>query len=447
MDTHYLAAWQAIRDRPELAGQLREDQQALHRALHRPGWSYAYPPPVLAAAVQAELVSVGPALALLITDLPRRAFGQDAAAWARFLGLSGEDFQLVVEAAGVPRFRDRALLFMRPDLMVTEQGLRLVELNVSTPMGGMSTHDPYRQAIGELHLAGLLDEQGLRLQAPEMAPVWLAAFARAIGDRRSPCTVFEATANPADLDSGRRFLLDLLASGGYRVLAGLVTDLDLDDSGAHYQGQRIDVVYTAYTWYETKRYVPAARTRQLMALDQQGQLSFVNAPATALFDSKVNLELLTAPRYRHLLTPAEQQLVERYLPETFRLTPDSYQRAVQEQHRLVCKPALAYGGKGVSHGAAMSAPAWRSLLADRLDESDAEAYVCQASLPVAAVPVPTLDAAPRQICLGPLVFGGRYAGTFYRQLPATDHSVINASNGAEVGGTLAVASTAASPSH
>jgi glutathionylspermidine synthase len=436
MDERYLAAWQLIRGRPELSDVLAADRQALEQALHRPGWSYAYPPPVLSAAAEAELESAGPALARLITDLPQRVFGEDFQAWANFLGVYGEDAQLVVAAAATPRFRDRALLFMRPDLIVTEQGLRLVELNVSTPLGGLSTHDPYRRVIGGLQVARLLDEQGVRLRAPEMAPIWLAALARAIGERSSPCTVFEATANPADLDSGRRFLLDLLESGGYRVCAGLVTDLQLGDDGVHYQGNRIDVVYTAYTWYETKRYVPAGLTSQLMELDRRNQVAFINAPATALFDSKANLELLTGPQHRHLMTAPERKLVERYVPETFRLTSDSYQRALEEQHELICKPALAYGGKGVSYGPAMSSSAWRSLLDERLAESHEEAYVCQACVAVAAVQVPALDTAPRNISLGPLVFGGRYAGTFYRQLPARSGSVINASQGAEVGAVL-----------
>jgi hypothetical protein len=102
----------------------------------------------------------------------------------------------------------------------------------------------------------------------------------------------------------------------------------------------------------------------------------------------------------------------------------------------VCKPALAYGGKGVSYGPAIPAPEWRSLLSDRLQDPTGETYICQQYLSLAELPVPTLDDGPRQICFGPLVFGGRYAGTFYRQLPSSNHAVINASNGAEVAGTF-----------
>jgi uncharacterized circularly permuted ATP-grasp superfamily protein len=173
-----------------------------------------------------------------------------------------------------------------------------------------------------------------------------------------------------------------------------------------------------------------------MQLDRQGKVAFVNAPASALFDSKANLELLTQPEYAHLLSSEERSLASRYLPETFRLTPGTLQRALDEQDRLVCKPALAYGGKGVSYGPAMSASAWRTLLSERLADVDLETYVCQEYLPLAELPVPALDDAPRQICFGPLVFGGRFAGTFYRQLPSSNHAVINASNGAEVAGTF-----------
>ncbi|MEO6700218.1 MAG: hypothetical protein ABI140_20745 [Jatrophihabitantaceae bacterium] len=435
-DERYLAVWQGILARQNLAAKAAADTEALEEQLHRPGFAYAYPPPAMTGAVEAELKSVGPMLARLITDLPQRAFGDDLAAWARFLGLSRADRELMIEAASLPTFRDRALLFMRPDLMVTDGGLRLTELNVSSSIGGMNIHDPYVQALGGLWLTEILREHDLRLVAPNLASTWLKAFAQAVGELDRPCTVFAATADPADKDSGWRFLFSMLEANGYQTCGGLVTDLDVGEEGVRYEGKRIDVVFTAYLWYESKRYVPAALTRQLMDLDRQNLITFINTPGCALFDSKVNLELAYHPDYSHLLREDEHRLVRRYLPETFRLTGETYDRALREQRRLVCKPALAYSGKGVSYGQAMSAIEWQAMLTERLADRDQEAYVCQERLPVAAVAVPAMDGEARQIALGPLVFGGEYAGTFYRHMPATENSVINAANGAQVAAML-----------
>lgn len=65
-------------------------------------------------------------------------------------------------------------------------------------------------------------------------------------------------------------------------------------------------------------------------------IDLVGSPATALFDHKANLELLTT--HRDLLDPAEQTLVSQHVPETFRLTESTMERAVAERERLVCKP-------------------------------------------------------------------------------------------------------------
>lgn len=435
-DERYLAVWQTIRSRQDLTAAMEKDYDVLNERLYRPGFSYVFPPPVTTPAVAAEVETVGPQLARLLTDLPRRAFGDDLAAWADFLGLSREDRDIMIEAASSPVFRERALLAMRPDLMITDDGLRMTELNVSSSIGGMNVHDPYVQVFEGLRLTEILGEHDLRLSAPKLATTWVKAFSQTVGPKDGPCTVFAGTADPDDHDSGWRFLFSMLEADGYQTCKGLVTDLELSDDGVHYQGQRIDVVFTAYVWFENKRFVPPALTSRLMELDLKGRVTFINTPACAMFDSKVNLELACNPAYDHLLTEDERLLIRRYLPDTFRLTDESFDRAVREQHRLICKPALAYGGKGVSYGRAMSATEWQAMLTSRLGESEQEAYVCQEGLPISTVTVPALDDGARQVVLGPLTFGGEYAGSFYRQMPATENSVVNVANGAQMAALL-----------
>ncbi|WP_018547298.1 hypothetical protein [Streptomyces sp. LaPpAH-108] len=167
----------------------------------------------------------------------------------------------MAEALGRPRLRRVATAFMRPDLVVTDAGLKLVELNVVASLGGLSTLAPYTAATRHSRYAAFLATRGLRLNGPDMARVWLDVFAgltRARGD--GPPHVFEATANPADLDGGRRFFVDMIRSAGHDISCGLVSGLDLSEDGAHFRGRRVDAVFTAYTWHETKNFVPPAST-------------------------------------------------------------------------------------------------------------------------------------------------------------------------------------------
>ncbi len=432
-DPRALAAWDDF-----AAGQeAGPDRERFEKALWRPGWGTAYPPQVFTADAASETATAGVRLAELISGFPRRVFGEDLDAWVDYLGVPAEDAALMGEALRQPRLRRVATAFMRPDLVLTDDGLKLVELNVATSLGGLSTLAPYTAATRESAYAAFLAERGLAVDAPDTAAIWLEVFAgltRARGE--GPLRVFEATADPADLDGGRRFFVDMIRSAGHHISCGLIGDLELTDTGVRFEGEPVDAVFTAYTWHETKEFVPPALTRRLMELDAAGLVDFIGSPAAALHDNKGNLALLHDEAFDGLLSEDERSLVRRYVPVTFRLRPETLDRAVAEQESLICKPASAYGGKDLVFGSGTGDDEWRALLRDRLADAD-ERYVLQARQHPAVVSVPGARPTPeREIVLAPLVFGGTYAGVFLRQATPRPQSTINASSGAEVAAVL-----------
>lgn len=430
VDPRVAAAWTDF----AATGQAESDAERLRHKLFRPLWTYLYPPPVLDRAALDELADVGTRLAALVTGMPGRVFGDDLDAWLAFLGVPDADAALMRHACEHPRWRRSATAFMRPDLVLTDDGPRLVELNVSTPIGGMSTVDPYATAVHDSVFAAFLADRGLRLDRTHAEASWLATFADLV-DRRGEERphVFEAVADPASADSGRRFFVDMVRSGGYDISCGLVTDLDVCPGGVFFQGRKVSVVVTLYTWYETKRFVPPALTTALMDLAAEGIVDLVGSPVTALFDDKANLELLAT--HPDLLDPAEQALVAKHIPETFRLTPSTVARAVAEREDLVCKPSSAYGGKGLVFGAATGDREWAALLRDRLTHP--EGYVCQRKVRPAMIDLP--GAPGQEIIAGPLIFGGTHAGTYLRQAPPRDNTAINVTEGATSAAALTFA--------
>ncbi|GHD56841.1 hypothetical protein ACFQL8_03515 [Streptomyces goshikiensis] len=415
------------------------DAERFQARLHRPGWVHMYPPPVLHKAAAEEVAEVGVRLAGLVTAFPRRVFGDDLGAWAAYLGIPAEDADLMAQALRHPRTGRAATAVMRPDLVVTDDGLKLVELNVSTPMGGLSTLAPYTAATLDSAFGRFLAGRGLTPGGPATSRIWLdmlAGLVRVPADR--PLRVFEAIANPADIDSGRRFFVDMIRSGGYEISCGLIADLELTDEGVFFEGERIDAVVTMYTWHETKNHVPPALTRRLMELDRALKVDFIGAPATALYDNKANLALFSEPEFEALLTEEERALVRAHVPPTFRLRADTLDRAVAGREELICKPASAYGGKDMAFGFASDDAAWRALMAERLADPR-ERYVLQRRLRPAVVVLPGANPPGREMVLAPLVFGGRYAGTFLRQAPPRPESTINASSGAEAAAVLTFA--------
>ena len=432
LDARATTAWADF----EATGEAGQDREKFTAHLHRPGLTYFYPPQLLTAEAAEETGTVGVRLAQLISEFPHRVFGDDHRAWAARLGLTPEDTDLVCEALASPRLARVATSFMRPDLVVTDTGLQLVELNVGASLGGLSTCAPYLRATLDSAYARFLAARGLTVEAPDTSRVWLDVLG-ALTERHTdgPLHVFEAVANPADSDSGRRFFVDMVRSAGHEVSCGLVHDLELTDDGAWFEGRRIDVVFTAYTWHETRRFVPAALTRRLMALDTARKVDFIGSPAAALYDNKANLALLF--EHPDLLTDDERDLVARHVPETFRLTEQTLERAVAAREQLLCKPTAAFGGKNMTYGFTLDDDAWRAHLTDCLGDP-AERHILQHRITPAVVHQPATGPHGREVVLGPLVFGGRFAGTFLRQAPPRAQSVINASGGAEAAGVLSL---------
>ncbi|MET7451361.1 hypothetical protein ABZT03_05555 [Streptomyces sp. NPDC005574] len=434
LDTRAAAAWEDFATGREADC----DRERFDKALRRPDWRTAYPPQVFTADATSETVTAGVRLAELISGFPHRVFGEDLTAWTDYLDVPAEDAALMTQALRQPRLRRAATAFMRPDLVLTHDGLKLVELNVAASLGGLSTLAPYTAATRASAYAAFLARRGVVFDAPDTAKIWLDVFAgltRARGE--GPLRVFEATADPSDLDGGRRFFVDMLRTAGHHVSCGLVTDLDFTDAGVTHDGEPVDAVFTAYTWHETKQFVPPALTRRLMEYDTAGLVDFIGSPAAALYDNKGNLALLHDPDHHHLLTAEERALVARCVPTTFRLRPGTLERALAHRDLLVCKPASAYGGKNLQFGSAMSDQEWRSLMRTRLADPD-ERHVLQLRQHPATVHIPGAHPAEREVVLAPLVFGGTHAGVFLRQAPPRPRSAINASNGAEVAALLTV---------
>ncbi|WP_328456920.1 MULTISPECIES: hypothetical protein [unclassified Amycolatopsis] len=432
LDPRVLAAWEEFAATPA-AG---PDRAEFETRLHRGNWPHRYPPPFFTPDAAAGVEDVGQRLAALITDVPRRVFGDDVDAWMRFLGVPEPDADLFRVALRNPRLRRASTSFMRPDLLVTADGVRLVELNVSTPMGGMSTLPAYSAATGDSAFGRFLAGRGLSLREPVTAAVWLAAFGALVEPRSGrPPHVFEATADPADPDTGRRFFVDLVRSGGYDISCGLVSDLDVSGDEVRFGGRRVDVVITMYTWDETRRFVPPELTRRLIELDDARAVDFVGSPATALFDDKANLELVTSPGYAGYLDAGERALAAAHVPATFRLSESTVDVAVAGREGFVCKPSSAYGGKDVVFGAAVTDDEWRRLLAERIHGR----FVCQERVHPAVVRLAGSGTGGSEVVLGPLIFGGRSAGVFLREGPPRGAAPINVKQGAQAAAVLTVA--------
>ncbi|WP_274029124.1 hypothetical protein [Streptomyces sp. MMBL 11-1] len=420
---------------PEAA---REDSDAFAAGIYRKGWPHIFPPPLFSSEFVDELSHAARTVVGLLRAVPERVFGGDFAAWMEFQGLTREESELLTRSLN-KRNLQMASRFARPDFVLTTGGPKVVEVNVSAPLGGMNTVDPYVKQFRSSGYFRHLQEAGYDVSAPEMRSIWGEAFQSLVRPRQSDGrpVVFEAIADSNDINSGRQAFEKLVGSFGFAYANGLVQDLDVRADGVYYEGRRVDVVFTMYTWLETRKFVPAEITIGLMEADAAGLVDFIAPPTSALFDHKANLELLTSDSFAECFTGAERDFIRRYVPRTFRVTEETAPEALADQSRMVLKPGSDYGGRGIVFGDRVSGEEWSTAI----DAAAAgSGFICQQRLEElwTGQGFNGTEYRDHYVCLGPLVFADKYAGTFVRWADAASgNAVINVKQGAESGALLA----------
>lgn len=412
-----------------------EDVERFKAAIYREKFPHLFPPPIFADAFVAELTADVRSLLTLLYSLPERIFGGDVAAWMEFQGLPDDERELL---SGLLSERNLmvARQFARPDFLLTDDGPRLVEINVSPPLGGLNTHDPYVRQFRRSGYHDHLVRSGFPVSAPDMTSVWGAALrqiARVRPETGRPL-LYEAIANPKDINSGRTAFERLVGENGYDYANGLVQDLEVTDAGVFLAGRRIHAVFAMYTWQEVREFVPPTLTRALADADAAGLVDFLAPPTYALFDHKSNLELLSSPEFAGFFSEPERRLIRRYVPETFRLTAANTDRVLGDKDRLVLKPASEYGGRGILFGDQMTPGEWSGAVHAAI--ASGAGYVCQRRL-ARLWRYPGPGGHEYHVVLGPLVFAGEYGGTFVRWTDVQRRNLlINVHNGAEAGALL-----------
>lgn len=415
------------------------DITAFKTAIHRERFPHLFPPPVFEHDFVLDMAAAAQQLLDLLYSLPERVFDGDPQAWMTFQRLPDSERALLTSLLS-PRNLRLARQFARPDFLLTTAGPKLVEINVSAPLGGLNTHDPYVRQFRKSGYHDFLASEGFSVAAPDMTAIWgkaLKEVTRVATGHGRP-VLFEAIANPADINSGRHAFERLVDENGYDYANGLVQDLRIRDDGVFYAGRRIHAIFTMYTWKEAREFVEPGLTRALAAADEAGLVDFIAAPTYALFDNKANLELLSSPHYASFFTDAERRLIRRYVPQTFQVTPATADTLLSGKDDFVLKPTSEYGGQGILFGDQMSAAGWSEAVRT---VTASGGYVAQQRLAELWRYTGFDGGAYRDyhVVLGPLMFGGEYGGTLVRWTDVEGNNLlINVRNGAEAGALLSV---------
>ncbi|MBF4615495.1 glutathionylspermidine synthase family protein [Curtobacterium sp. VKM Ac-1376] len=417
---------------PGLAARLAvADRERLLRAYEN---SLLPRPVYLDAQVVADLSSDIAVVAEVLLSLPGRLVDGDESRFARRLGVTEDRIELAsIGKARTSRHVGRA------DVLRTENGFRMVEFNLSSALGGLD--------IAALNRAFLADEDVSRYvgvgKLGYVDPVrQLVAHIKDATDG-APGTV-ALVDTPTGFPKSRahlELLAEILAQHGVEAVPTHLGELEIG-SAVTIRGRRIHTVHRFFTLSELVADAPTVRwaggvLRQL----ENTAVPIVSPLSASFFGSKRSLAALWESDTRSVLSPAEEAAVERLVPWSTPVPSESdsaavraafVERCVEQQTRLVLKPAFGASGNGVVIGWETNRDDWINAITD----IGGSAYVVQEAVRPVTEQFPTEEMNGHRgwrLNYGFFDLAGGFAGAYVRGLPASEGAVIGESAGASRG--------------
>lgn len=398
----------------------------------------------LGAGRRCELERVALGAVRLTRRLPELIFDRDPHRVAAYYGIDLETAELVLAQEWLGE-----LTLARADVVDTEDGPRLIELNVGN-LGGWQ-HVAFAPAFAEAPaLAEFLD--GERAHGVDPAPrdsiaalcdhVLADAAAsgpvRADGELNLLVVASDRGLTGPQTHPAAAYRRAFAEAAARRGLAGRldvapVSRLELRGDQVRVAGRR----YHAVVEQNDGKPEPG-----LFAAAVAGGVRQYTGPAGLVLGDKRNLVVLSMLEESDLLDREERRLVRDAIPWTRHVRPgrvryrgelrDLERLAIDEREGLVLKAAFSFGGADVVIGRATEPAAWESAVRRALD---AGGWVIQEYLRPRRYAGWHRDRgwAPHEAVWGLFVFGQRPAGSFVRMAPTGDTAVLNMSRGARVG--------------
>ena len=179
---------------------------------------------------------------------------------------------------------------------------------------------------------------------------------------------------------------------------------------------------------------------------KNGLVCSCNSFRSYIVGNKKVLSLVTDPRYQHIYTEDELDVIRQTIPWTQiladkkvrykHLTVDLKSFVIDNKDILVLKPANSYGGKDVHLGRETDQDTWEGIMQQHTSD---ESWVVQEYVDIPQEIFPMIDEDVimklKKVNINPFTLLGKYSGTITR---VSDKSVINVSAGGGLVPTLSV---------
>lgn len=428
----YLDAWAAQADLTvaDLRDEVRSsisDTIFNGRTMSRPGF--------LERAEVAQLSTDLETLYRLVTSLPDKLYGGDLGAFAASTGITPAQVQAVLRGRGSAPSR-----LARADIYRDEGGFRVMELNMSSALGGVDNMALNRAMLRLPFIADFVEQNDLTY-TDTMVEVVETIFAecKLPSGSRPVIALCDWPASFETLEPQLRQNVAVFDALGMEALPCHIGQLELRDDSIWLGDKQIEVIYRIFLMEDLLDPAGPALIEPVLRAAERGNVSIFSPMDAELYSTKGALALLSDEANRQLFTDPELASIDRLLPWTRMLRPGPVtvdgrqvqlaEYAISQQNELILKPTLLHGGTGVIPGWQADPAEWQGLITDCMDEP----FVLQKRIHPWTEPYPKADGSGFEdwVVLWGAFLGARgYAGMLVRGTPDADAGVLNMATGA-----------------
>ncbi len=380
----------------------------------------------------------------LIKSLPRRLFKSDPAEAARYL-----EIPLHLARTQMADLEDHFLsrLLSRGDFIVDREGIKCLEFNISSNLGGIQTHEWEGLYRKNSVVSGFLKQQGLTPSSAHLLPKLLTHLARPVVEARTgPGTgevniafVFQgypagAGEDPTSAMMNRfyRQVLEVLpGSRGGGVIFCDYPHLETRGGRVYHRGREVSVLVE-----QCEGMVPP----EFLEISRAGNLHLYNGPVSGILSNKLNLALLSGNAESPLFTDHEKEIIRKHIPWTRKVVHGETRFRgqtvlletflLESRELLVLKPSVGLGGEDVYIGKNTASSKWEELVGRALEQRNWLVQERVESLPY-GFQCGESGVESYDLVWGLFFYGETYAGAANRVLPKSNESgIINAVQGA-----------------
>ena len=317
-----------------------------------------------------------------VASLPDRLFGGDFAAFAAAAGAYGAVAAVLTGQSSPPTRLARA------DLYAEKSGFKLLELNISSAIGGTDNVEMCRALLRNPVLADFAQAHGLGY-VDTMRNTVDTMFAET-GLEPGSFPVVAMTGWPTAYEKNFKPHLESVAAGWQKLGVDAhdchLGELSCRQGRVWLRGRPVDAIMRLFYIGQLHESSQApAMLAPIFDAVARGEVKLCTPLHSDMFSSKASLAMISDDANRHLFTAAEAQSIDRIVPWTRLVQPgpvtvpdgsraDLLDYAMARQDELVLKPSMGLEGIGVIPGwEDLSPEQWRG----QVTSASAPWYVIQ----------------------------------------------------------------------